>query len=347
MKQALNIIVQLVHIHGPMKGEIQEFSSRDITIGRHPLCDLQFPKDQVAISRNHARITRDGNRFKIEDTSTNGTFVNGTKITESWLKNGDVIFFTDGGPKVSFLTREGGPEEIHVVPAPTPEPVQAPPVHQPSRQPMPDSRPAPLPDPGPLSESGVPPAPPVVHKPAGAPESPGNIPPVFSSPPEQPAFSSPDTGEMEQSKSAPPLKVEQVNVPLVVQYGPILQSFNQLPVTIGSNPECDLVLDHPALLDKHIQIFFANGAYQVKNLTGHSRMTINNRPVTTVSPMQPGDRIFLSADGPGFQFIEGGRMAEISAPAQTDTPDQEKDASEPDSGLPRKKKPFLFKRLWR
>jgi len=65
MKQALNIIVQLVHIYGPMKGEIQEFSCHDITIGRHtpPLCDLQFPKDQVAISRNHARITRDGNRF--------------------------------------------------------------------------------------------------------------------------------------------------------------------------------------------------------------------------------------------------------------------------------------------
>ena len=329
MKQALNIIVQLVHIHGPMKGEIQEFLCHEITIGRHPLCDLQFPKDQVSISRNHARITRDGNRFKIEDTSTNGTFVNGTKITESWLKNGDVIFFTDGGPKVSFLTREGRPDEVHAAS----DPVPPPPVHQPSRQAMPDNQPAPLPEPGPAFPPGH--APSAVYRPAEPPEPPGNIPPI-----------SPSSGGMNQARSAPPLKVESVNVPLVVQYGPILQSFNQLPVTIGSNPECDLVLQHPALLDKHIQIFFANGTYQVKNLTGHSRMTINSQPVTTVSPMQPGDQIFLSTDGPAFQFIEGGRMAEISVSGQTDTPDQENDAP-PDPGSSRKKKSSLLKRLWR
>ncbi len=343
MKQALNLIVQLVHIHGPMKGEIQEFSCREITIGRHPSCDLQFPKDQVAISRNHARITRDGNRFKIEDTSTNGTFVNGTKITEAWLKNGDVIFFTDGGPKVSFLTREGFPEEVHDLPAQGGGTVPATPVHEPYRQAMPEKKNTPLPD------SGVPPAPsgysqPVVQNSAKVPESPGNMPPVSPSRPE-PYTPAPEA--VNQSQAPPPLKVEPVDVPLVVQYGPILQSFNQLPVTIGSHPECDLVLQHPALMDQHVQIFFANGSYQLKNLTGHSRITINDQPVTTVFPMQPGDRIFLSVDGPGFQFIEGGRMAEISVPSQTDTPDQENDSSGPASESPQKKKPFLFKRLWR
>lgn len=342
MKQALNLIVQLVHIHGPMKGEIQEFSCHEITIGRHPSCDLQFPKDQVAISRNHARITRDGNRFKIQDTSTNGTFVNGTKITESWLKNGDVIFFTDGGPKVSFLTREGRPEADHGLPAQKPDTAPQPPVHEPYRQAMPERPPAPLPDSGePPVSSGY--SQPVVQKSAKAPVPPGNIPPVSPSGPE-PHAPAPD---VIQSHSLPPLKVEPVNVPLVVQYGPILQSFNQLPVTIGSGPECDLVLQHPALLDQHVQVFFANGSYQIKNLTGHSRITVNDQPVTTVSPMKPGDRIILSADGPGFQFIEGGRMAEISVPSQTDTPDQENDMSEPESESPRKKKPFLFNRLWR
>jgi|GEM_PF-2383652 len=33
----LDFIVPLVHIYGPMKGEIQEFLCHDITIGRHPL----------------------------------------------------------------------------------------------------------------------------------------------------------------------------------------------------------------------------------------------------------------------------------------------------------------------
>ena len=118
-------------------------------------------------------------------------------------------------------------------------------------------------------------------------------------------------------------------------------------MTIGSHPECDLVLQHPALMDQHVQIFFANGSYLIKNLTGHNWITVNEQPVTTVSSMKPGDRIFLSADGPGFQFIEGGRMAEISVPSQTDTPKHEDDTSEPESGSIQKKKPFLFKRLWR
>nr|WP_319490545.1 FHA domain-containing protein [uncultured Desulfobacter sp.] len=345
MKQALNIIVQLVHIHGPMKGEIQEFACHEITIGRHPSCDLQFPKDQVAISRNHAQITRDGNRFKIEDTSTNGTFVNGTKITEAWLKNGDVIFFTDGGPKVSFLTREGRPDEVHDLPAQDPDIVPPSPVHEPPRKVVHEMPPLPLPD------SGMPPAPsgyshPVGQNSARVPERPGNAPPVSPSPPEPPAYAPPAPGAVNQWQSPPPLKVETVNVPLVVQYGPILQSFNQLPVTIGCHPGCDLVLQHPGLMDQHVQIFFANGSYQIKNLTGHNRITVNEQPVTTVSAVKPGDRVFLSADGPGFQFIEGGRMAEINMPSQVDTSDQE-DAFEPESGSSEKKKPFFLKRLWR
>jgi len=93
MKQPLPIIVQLVHIHGPLKGEIQEFDRDEIHIGRHPSCDLQFPKDLAVISRKHAVIVREGNRFKIVDSSTNGTFVNGSRISETWLKNGDVSLF--------------------------------------------------------------------------------------------------------------------------------------------------------------------------------------------------------------------------------------------------------------
>ncbi|RLC04506.1 MAG: hypothetical protein DRH34_03960, partial [Deltaproteobacteria bacterium] len=123
MKQPTSIIVQLVHIHGPLKGEIQEFGSNEIIIGRHASCDLQFPQDLIVISRKHANIIREGNRFKIIDHSTNGTFVNGERITEAYLKNGDVIFFTEGGPKVSFLTRVGEVLEIpDAVPVPAPAP---------------------------------------------------------------------------------------------------------------------------------------------------------------------------------------------------------------------------------
>ena len=99
------IIVQLVHIEGPLKGEIQDFLDSEISIGRHPSCQVQFPKDLVLISRKHALIAREGNRFKLSDQSANGTLLNGKRVTEAYLKSGDVMIFADGGPTVSFLTR--------------------------------------------------------------------------------------------------------------------------------------------------------------------------------------------------------------------------------------------------
>ncbi len=105
MKSKPKIIVQLVHIDGPLKGQIQEFANDTILIGRHPSCQVRFPADFSIISRKHASIIREGNRFKFKDHSANGTFVNGKKVNETILKDGDVFIFAKGGPKVSFLTQ--------------------------------------------------------------------------------------------------------------------------------------------------------------------------------------------------------------------------------------------------
>lgn len=105
MKKTIKI-VQLVHIQGPFKGQIQEFSEDKVTIGRNPSCSLVFPPDLAIVSRNHAEIVREGNRFKVVDHSANGTFVNGKRVTEAYLKDGDVLTIAQGGPKVSFLTKE-------------------------------------------------------------------------------------------------------------------------------------------------------------------------------------------------------------------------------------------------
>jgi pSer/pThr/pTyr-binding forkhead associated (FHA) protein len=96
--------VQLIHIQGPLKGQIHEFNDSEIHIGRHPECQVQFPKELTAISRRHARIVREGNRFKLVDQSTNGCYVNGQRLPEAFLKDGDVITFSENGPKLSFLT---------------------------------------------------------------------------------------------------------------------------------------------------------------------------------------------------------------------------------------------------
>lgn len=62
------------------------------TIGRADDCSIVFRFDQ-RISRKHFSISFDGESVFIEDAkSTNGTFVNGEKITEKTeLKNGDRI----------------------------------------------------------------------------------------------------------------------------------------------------------------------------------------------------------------------------------------------------------------
>ena len=105
MPQVPNIIVQLVHIQGPLKGQIQDFSQFPVHIGRHSSCQVRFDKDLTTISRRHARIDRQGNRFRIIDASTNGTYVNGKRIADVYLRDGDVITFTENGPKASFLTK--------------------------------------------------------------------------------------------------------------------------------------------------------------------------------------------------------------------------------------------------
>ena len=119
MKRSPTIVVQLVHLAGPRKREIQEFAQNVVRIGKYSSCEVRFPPEDpgvVTVSRAHAEIVRDGNQFKLIDHSTNGTFVNGKRVTETYLRNGDILEFSQGGPKVSFLTemREapGDPEGI-------------------------------------------------------------------------------------------------------------------------------------------------------------------------------------------------------------------------------------------
>jgi pSer/pThr/pTyr-binding forkhead associated (FHA) protein len=60
------------------------------SIGRLP--DNAVVIDNPAVSSRHARVVREGESFVLEDLkSTNGTFVNGTRITRHTLQDGDVV----------------------------------------------------------------------------------------------------------------------------------------------------------------------------------------------------------------------------------------------------------------
>lgn len=277
MKSVPVIVIQLVHILGPMKGEIQEFPEGAVLIGRDPACNLRFPADMTIISRRHAQIIREGNQFKLIDSSSNGTFVNGKRVKEAYLRNGDVLEFAEGGPKVSFLSEM---REVQAMAAVTPSPPPPPPQEQraePPRQPVQEPVQAPVPQ--------------EILKPV------------------QP--------EVVQPRYEPPQEVfvQKVIAPLVIQYGPTLRSYRELPVVIGKGLKCDFVLDHTAIFEQHAQIFFAQDQYWIKDLTGQQPLRINGRPVSVQSPLNVNDEISMSAQGPVFRFLGEGRLAEVEQAA--------------------------------
>lgn len=72
------------------------------TIGRDTKNTLQLASDSV--SRYHARITKTGEKSTVEDlNSSNGTFVNKSKITSARLNNGDLVTFGT----ITFRYEEG------------------------------------------------------------------------------------------------------------------------------------------------------------------------------------------------------------------------------------------------
>lgn len=76
---------------GKYKGsEIALGQGQELTFGRVGDVDVVLAEDMV--SRRHARVVYEGGRVSIEDLgSTNGTFVNGEKIQQETLKEGDRI----------------------------------------------------------------------------------------------------------------------------------------------------------------------------------------------------------------------------------------------------------------
>ncbi len=294
MKRAPIITVQLVHIQGPLKGNIQEFTKDIVALGRHPGCDLCFPKDLTTISRKHAEIVREGNRFKLMDHSTNGTIVNGKKVKETFLKDGDVLEIGEGGPKVSFLTRiedeQVGMEDMLLSPQ---EPHETP-------------------------ERKVE-------------EKTGDREPV----------------EVLHEKQAEP-SVETMAAPLVIQYGPAIRSFKQLPVTIGSHPNCGFVINQPSIISHHMQLFFFDNGYWVKDLTGQKMVTVNGKTIEFQSRLSISDYISLGPLGPSFTFVGMGRLAEAAEMSNTPSGHAEKTEETPHtpaSSEPRNDGDGLFSKL--
>jgi pSer/pThr/pTyr-binding forkhead associated (FHA) protein len=100
--------IKLVMEEGPTTGKEYEFSDQVIIIGREENPEVNFRIPSPTISRRHARISRIGDAWQVEDLgSSNGTFLNGHRITKRpvELSSGDRLHL---GGTIRFVIQFSG-----------------------------------------------------------------------------------------------------------------------------------------------------------------------------------------------------------------------------------------------
>jgi serine/threonine-protein kinase len=77
---------------GPHQGETRQFDGHDtLLVGRADNAQLRLPEDRH-FSRNHFRVEVKPPECHLVDLeSSNGTYVNGRRVSDIWLKDGDTI----------------------------------------------------------------------------------------------------------------------------------------------------------------------------------------------------------------------------------------------------------------
>ncbi|MEM6280644.1 MAG: FHA domain-containing protein [Chloroflexota bacterium] len=134
---------RLIVRRGPQPNQTYDLNKDIVTIGRDITNDIVINDPEV--SRHHLRFTRGAGGFTIEDLgSTNGTFVNGQRITGAKpLNNGDMIglgetvtlgYEASRGPNVGAPEEGGGMQQTMPSSAP-PQPQPSSPYMQQPEQP--------------------------------------------------------------------------------------------------------------------------------------------------------------------------------------------------------------------
>ncbi len=87
---------RLVAVSGPYTGQSFPLSHAAVSIGRAAEREIPLPAD-TSVSRSHARVTYEGGRhFIADDGSSNGTYVNGGRVSDPrLLSSGDTIQLAD------------------------------------------------------------------------------------------------------------------------------------------------------------------------------------------------------------------------------------------------------------
>lgn len=105
-----NSRVILEVVAGPHEGELREFAQYGtLVVGRGSEAELRLPKD-LHFSRNHFRVEVKPPEVRLVDLdSSNGTFVNGERVADVWLHNGDTI--SGGRTQIAVRVEDEGGDE--------------------------------------------------------------------------------------------------------------------------------------------------------------------------------------------------------------------------------------------
>jgi sigma-B regulation protein RsbU (phosphoserine phosphatase) len=116
----------LMVLKGPNAKQTYQLDKDRVLLGRNSNCDIVFPANDFAISREHACIVRQQDKFFIEDMgSRNGTFVNNTQISSRLeLKDSDKIRICDF--LYSFHDSKASPRNTPLPPTPLEPKVEPP-----------------------------------------------------------------------------------------------------------------------------------------------------------------------------------------------------------------------------
>jgi S1-C subfamily serine protease len=95
--------IVLTHVAGGQTGRKEVLTKERISLGRALDNDVIFTSQDLRASAHHAEITVQGVEVVLKDLeSTNGTYVNGSRVDRTRLRNGNIIELGKKGPKLLF-----------------------------------------------------------------------------------------------------------------------------------------------------------------------------------------------------------------------------------------------------
>lgn len=121
--ESVRIVID--HVSGSRRGQRQELPGEGkVRFGRHPECEVSFDAHRdIDASSRHAELRQHGERWVLVDVgSSNGTYVDGKRITEAPVSPGVPVMvdFGPSGPKLRLFI--GDDEQVVRLAAP---PVEA------------------------------------------------------------------------------------------------------------------------------------------------------------------------------------------------------------------------------